>query len=83
MQISDKELTFGHDVKDLERAFDMVKDKNDWKAPVDAWIRKRDKSIVADAIVFYTGCMPAVVETTETYCRIVADGYRMGPCGDF
>lgn len=65
----------------MDRAFQLVVNKDDWKAPIDAWIRKRDLALVLEAIEYYTATVGRVVEELPTYCHVVADGYRNGPAG--
>ena len=66
----------------LKQAFDMVANKDDWKAKIDCWIRKRDHALVKEAIKFYTATSMWVTGSTKTYERIESVGYRSGPCGD-
>ena len=70
------------EVEEMRRAFKMVTTKNDWKAPIVAFIRKRDLEITKKAVEFYTATSCEVMEETDSYVKIVADGYRMGPAGD-
>jgi hypothetical protein len=56
---------------------------NDWKAPIDVMIARCDYKEYCEAVEFMTGTKLKVVEAVEPYfVRCVADGYRMGPCGD-
>lgn len=66
----------------LEAAFDLVKNQADWRAPIDAVVPKADEAVVCEAIVYYTGGgVEFIEELPNGKLRIVADGYRMGPCG--
>jgi len=66
----------------LDRAFEQVKSSFDWKAPIDVWVRKRDQEIIAAAVMYFTTTPIDIVEETDMYVRIKADGYRAGPAGD-
>ncbi len=66
----------------LKQAFDIVKDKDDWKAKIICWIRKRDHELVKEAIKFYTATSMWITGSTKSYERIESIGYRRGPCGD-
>ena len=75
----------GFTVTELRRAFDEVADKDDWKAPIDAWIEDHDYNLVLEAIDFMTATMIKVVDTKieseVTTLRITSVGYRNGPAG--
>jgi len=66
----------------LKRTFNMVIDQVNWKEKIDYWIRKRDHDLVEESIRFYTATEMEVVESTDSYERIVSIGYRAGPAGD-
>ena len=79
-------------VTDLERAFGLVKDPADWKAPIDAFLPDFPSGLIDQVIAgirFYTATEPTVTpETVRSGTlrlkgfRITADGYRAGPAGD-
>lgn len=60
-----------------EKAFDMVKDKNNWKNPILAIIKAdmRMREIIKDAIAFYAGSPCLIVENRNGYCMVQAPGY--------
>jgi hypothetical protein len=81
----------GEDLDDctllMERAFDLVKPRPDWKAAIDAYVRESDLARanvtidnVRDAIVYYTATDATVQQAGGGY-RVWAIGYRMGPAG--
>jgi len=70
----------------MDRAFEMVRNQDDWKAPIDAHVDVEDINdgqIIAMAIEFYTATRPIVrmVERDENGFRLSfeAAGYRAGP----
>jgi hypothetical protein len=66
----------------LRLAFNAVCNPNDWKAPVDAIVPFEAASMYYDAIVFVTGTTPKSERTVDGNMRLMAIGYRAGPCGD-
>jgi len=80
--LSDEDQTYrGFPVSELRRAFNIVADQQDWKAPINAPIFKgSDLKLFEAAVVFFTGTMPNF-RTVDgvTWCRAL--GYRMGPAG--
>lgn len=73
----------------LHRAFDMVCDPEDWKAPIAAEVtlpEVDDGAIIAQAIAHFTATRPTVRlvgQNADGYrLSFTADGYRMGPAGD-
>ena len=67
---------------ELDGVFNSVKDRDDWKAPIDVLVLLRHASAVASAIEFFTATEPKI-ETTECLgvLRITSEGYRNGPAG--
>jgi hypothetical protein len=71
----------------MERAFEFVKDKDDWRKPIDAIVTpltKAEADVIADAIIYFTGTAPTVTPANDHEIkgfRFEAVGYRMGPCG--
>jgi len=68
--VSDDGYTRG----DLRVAFDMVADKDDWKAPVDALIHPTYREVVREAVIFFTGSVPSFV-ARDGRLRVHAAGY--------
>ena len=68
----------------LEAAFNLVKNKKDWKARIDARINKKDEAIVLAAIIHFTGTAGYTLPHPTNPDKLIvrAKGYRMGPCGD-
>ncbi len=78
--VTDSGLTRG----DLIEAFDIVADKDDWRAPIDAFINPDETDAVFAAILFFTGTTTDVSHDTflkDGKIRIRSVGYRAGPCG--
>ena len=73
----------GYTFKQIERAFNTVKDPNDWKAPISVWVPGEFVDIIVRAVQFYTATTPNAQFDNAT-CRwlIQSPGYRMGPAGD-
>jgi hypothetical protein len=71
----------------LEEAFDKVKNPVDWKAPIDAVIASSEVALVRAAVLHFTATdihlLSEESEISGGMVHIVADGYRMGPAGDF
>lgn len=76
---SSKQLT----QQELEAAFDLVKNKKDWKARIDRTIKVEDLDRVMQAIMHFTGTVAREYSHPDPTKVIVrAAGYRAGPCGD-
>jgi len=45
---------------ELAAAFDLVSNKENWKAPIDAyvWLDDEQVTLVTEAVVFFAGCVP-------------------------
>jgi hypothetical protein len=72
----------GWEITELERVFSIVRDPNDWKAPIvrygvsGEWVLP-----VVAAIKFYTGTVPTVtLDPATMQYTIQSIGYRAGPC---
>jgi hypothetical protein len=66
-----------------EALFALVRDPDDWKAPIEAFIKYAWNIPVEDmddAIVHFTGVENTIVHDTFGY-TIKSVGYRNGPCG--
>ncbi len=72
-----------------QAAFDRVKPAGDWKAEIDAVVEVKSASELAAicaAIEYYTATIPRVTRVgglASNRFAIKADGYRMGPAGDY
>jgi hypothetical protein len=81
----DEELHGGYTGGELEAAFKMVADPEDWRASIDSHVSPNYDDVVTSAVAFFTG---ADVRT-ESYqheqwgpmVRVRCVGYRNGPCG--
>ena len=68
---------------ELQAAFDMVADPNDWKCPVRAFFTtdtqatasERMVAAVRQAVIFYTGSVPTITHWGNFTFKCVADGY--------
>lgn len=68
--------------KILKPFFDEVCNPKDWKAPIDAFIRPKDKLRTAEAILFFTATTARFEKQLNGWLRVIAKGYRNGPAGD-
>lgn len=63
--------------------FDLVAPKDNWKNPIDATVRaprgKKDrelfKQMISQAVVFYTGCVPVILDLGDEEIGVKAVGY--------
>lgn len=70
----------------LEAAFALVRPKTHWKDGINAVIDADQREIVAQAIIHFTGTVgkfTPVKSLNKPSLRVIAEGYRAGPCGDF
>jgi hypothetical protein len=73
----------GYTRAQLSEAFDRVKDRENWKMPIDksvaGTLSAADQSMIAAAVVFYAGCVPSFrVEgglCGAYFTRVTAAGY--------
>jgi hypothetical protein len=74
----------GYTRQQLNDAFKMVHDPDDWKAPINNVIPGHPvtKEKVREAILFYTATNATFTELDDGRCRVEAAGYRLGPAGD-
>lgn len=77
----------------LHKAFDMVADPADWRAPINAEVFVEDimmGSVIQKAVEFFTATRAVIrrIESEKTcgigprqgyWLHVKADGYRMGP----
>lgn len=75
--------------KRMNELFDQVKDKHDWKNPIEFVVPQgttaKQIQEYLDAITYCTGNSghEMAVTTTDGVTTIRAIGYRMGSCGDY
>lgn len=71
----DRPVFQGYTRNQMKPAFDMVKNAEHWKNPIDAIVPKdTDTSLICAAIGFFAGSVAEVEEVSEGY-RITANGY--------
>lgn len=63
----------------LVRAFDLVRDPDDWQAPIQAVIPARARRAVQSAVIIFTGSWPrfAPVPGDPDALVVTAAGYRL------
>ena len=71
---------YSHD--DLEQAFSVIQDKEDWRAPIETWIRAKDFDLAAEACVYFTATNLSILDFRDGMVLVSAAGYRAGPAGD-
>lgn len=82
-------LTRGWTISQLSAAFDRVKDRDDWRAPIKATLgpdAEGELDLIAYAIEFFTATTALVTKKLDDEGNLVsitveADGYRAGPAG--
>jgi hypothetical protein len=78
-QVVYKTYTYG----ELSKAFDAVKNPNDWKAEIAAFMPGDAVMVVVSAIEFFTATQPVVrLDTRTMRYLVISEGYRNGPAGD-
>lgn len=61
--------------RQLNDAFNLVKDRKNWKYPVNALVpRDVDRNLIASAVIFYTGSVPTFTREGRKL-RVRAAGY--------
>lgn len=69
-------------VAEFDAAFDLVKNRDHWKGPIDATLAGASPALVAtvlDAIEFYTATDGVATKLGDGVYRITAPGYWAGP----
>ena len=64
--------------EELSAAFDLVKDKERWKNPIDTTLDSCDEEkqrLIEDAIIHFTGSVADVTRLKDGKVRFCADGY--------
>jgi len=68
---------------ELQAAFSMVAEPDDWRKPIDAVIKDEDLGVVREAVEYFTAttvsASPCMGTVGHTHVR--ATGYRNGPAG--
>lgn len=72
----------GRSRAELTEAFDKVRDRKDWKEPIDAIILAEELGNCLAAIEYFTATVAEYHHFGDGTTRITADGYRAGPAGD-
>ena len=75
----------GFTVDGLDKAFELVKPPEDWKAPIAVYVTGELVNVVIAAIQFYTATDPTgtyVPSNWPAAWLIESVGYRAGPAGD-
>lgn len=74
----------GYRQEQLAVAFDQVRNARDWQAPIRATIRADDRSVVEQAVLWFTDTVPVFLPAPGREDRLLvrASGYRLGPAGD-
>lgn len=73
----------GYTRKQLQDAFEQVRDPNDWKAPIDKVIGMDAAQVTMRAIEFFTATQPMMTYAKRGgKVRVQSIGYRLGPAGD-
>ncbi len=62
-------------IRSLREAFSWVQDRTNWKLPVHAIIEPKDRLVVEEAIVFFTGSVPRFTELPGGQLYVQAAGY--------
>lgn len=62
---------------EMKEQFDRVADKQHWKNPIDATVSltPRERAVLCEAVVFFTGSVPTVEKVGFGVYRITAAGY--------
>ena len=74
----------GFRLEQLAAAFDRVRNPRDWKAPIRAVIAAGERSVVEQAVLWFTETV-AVFEPARGEAErlmVTAPGYRLGPAGN-
>jgi len=79
----------------LEQGFKLVQPKTHWKDPIRKWCKVEEIDLITESVIHFTGTVPNFGDSHVVWnqpwgrfkkgneiCICVADGYRMGPCGD-
>jgi hypothetical protein len=67
--------TTRYPVEQMDKAFKLVQNKEHWKNPINAVIAAKDRDVVDEAIIYYTGSVGAFTPMKGGKLRVRADGY--------
>ena len=68
------------EIEAMRVAFNVICDKADWKAPVDAIVALDDLAVTMNGIQFMTATPADCDPIGGGFYRVTAAGYRNGPC---
>lgn len=71
----------GYPRSTLLKAFDVVCDPDDWRAPIDAEVAVEEVPVTVAAIEYFTATSVRVTRCHTDRCRVRSVGYRSGPAG--
>lgn len=80
-EFSEERLTMGYGRERLTEVFDLVKDPENWKLPVDAFVEEGQATVgeIDAAVIFFTGSVPDIYPCEASGGRqgyaVLADGY--------
>ena len=79
-QASHPKTATGYRVEQLAAAFDRVMNPRDWKAPIRSVIPETERSVVDQAVRWFTDTTPAFEPAPgqPDYLVVVSQGYRLG-----
>jgi hypothetical protein len=84
-------MTYEENHERLTKAFNLVANKEDWRAAVNTFLADEtlktagfDLAAVREAVVYFTGTMPTFKRAgfAPHGYAVTATGYRAGPAGD-
>lgn len=70
--------------EELEKAFEEVSEREDWKAPILKYVEDKTEEelkLIRAAVIHFTATSPEIQRVGPRRHRIEADGYRLGPAG--
>ena len=62
-------------IRTLRQAFSLVQNARNWKAEIVSVIQAKDRLVVDEAIVFFTGSVPTFTECSHDRLLVRAEGY--------
>jgi len=66
----------------MQAAFDKVRDKDDWRAPIVAIIHESNLAVTRAAVQFFTGTLLTLKSKSDRgFCVVMATGFKNGPEG--
>jgi hypothetical protein len=64
-----------HSRLELHAAFDLIKDKTNFKNPINSQVLKKDYEISNEACIFFTGSSLDIIGENDTHYQVEAVGY--------